>query len=227
MEHNLHMSLDRPRRVPLVGTLAAILLVTACTAGTGSSTPLASASVVPSDAPCCAPSAPPSETSEPSTVPTETAVPSDELVDDLGPFSCDSPLIGGTPGTFTNITDVRVGTHPGFDRVVLEYTDGVPEFALESAEPPFVQDASGLPLEVEGNAFWRLVMRGATKLSPEGGITYTGPTNFDPGFPQLVDLVEGGDFEAVSTWYLGLEADACVRVLSLSAPARLVIDVEH
>ena len=46
----------------------------------------------------------------------------------------------------------------------------------------------------------------------------------------LVDLVEGGDFEAQSTWYLGLSADACVRVMRLvgeGGPARLVIDVAH
>jgi len=47
--------------------------------------------------------------------------------------------------------------------------------------------------------------------------------------PTLVDLVEGGDFEAQSTWYLGLSGEACVRVLRLTddGPPRLVIDVEH
>lgn len=44
-----------------------------------------------------------------------------------------------------------------------------------------------------------------------------------------MDLVEGGDFEAQSTWYLGLANEACARVIQLTedgAP-RLVIDVEH
>ena len=53
------------------------------------------------------------------------------------------------------------------------------------------------------------------------------PRDFDPGFAMLVDLVEGGDFEAQSTWYLGLNGEACVRVMLLSDPDRLVIDVEH
>ena len=63
----------------------------------------------------------------------------------------------------------------------------------------------------------------------EGTSSYDGPTDFDPGFATLVDLVEGGDFEAQSTWYLGLSREACVRVIRLTddgAP-RLVIDVEH
>ena len=69
----------------------------------------------------------------------------------------------------------------------------------------------------------------AARSRLEGTSSYDGPTEFDPGFETLVDLVEGGDFEAQSTWYLGLAREACVRVIRLTddgAP-RLVIDVEH
>ena len=72
-------------------------------------------------------------------------------------------------------------------------------------------------------------MRGGTKQTDDGTSSYDGPTEFDPGFPTLVDLIEGGDFEAQSTWYFGLNSEACVRVMALTddgAP-RLVIDVEH
>jgi hypothetical protein len=64
-------------------------------------------------------------------------------------------------------------------------------------------------------------------MSPEGSVTYGGSTTFEPGFNRLVELIEGGDFEAVSTWYLGLEGAGCYRVLTLADPSRLVIDVEH
>ena len=40
-------------------------------------------------------------------------------------------------------------------------------------------------------------------------------------------LIEGGDFERQSTWYLGLTGESCVRVLLLDGPPRIVIDVEH
>jgi hypothetical protein len=46
----------------------------------------------------------------------------------------------------------------------------------------------------------------------------------------VVQLLEGGDFEAQSTWYLGLTSEACVRVLPLvgeGGSARIVIDVEQ
>ena len=70
-------------------------------------------------------------------------------------------------------------------------------------------------------------MHGASKVSPEGGVTYNGETNFAPGFDRLIQLIEGGDSEAVSTWYLGLDGAGCYRVLALTGPSRLVIDIEH
>ncbi len=126
-----------------------------------------------------------------------------------------------------NIVDVRVGTHDGYDRVVFEFEQGTPELTLDRAEPPFTQDGSGLPIEVDGSSFLGLLMRGGTKQTDAGTSSYDGSTDISPGFPGLVHLIEAGDFERQSTWYLGLTGDACVRVLLLDGPPRLVIDVEH
>ena len=49
----------------------------------------------------------------------------------------------------------------------------------------------------------------------------------EPAFERLLQLLEGGDYEAVSTWYLGLDEGGCFRILTLSDPSRLVIDIEH
>ena len=88
---------------------------------------------------------------------------------------------------------------------------------------------SGMPVEVDGSSFLRLTMRGGTKQTEDNTSSYDGPLEFHPGFSGLVDLVEGGDFEAQSTWYLGLASEACVRVIRLTddGAQRLVIDVEH
>jgi len=126
-----------------------------------------------------------------------------------------------------NISDVRIGEHDGYDRVVFEFIEGTPELTLDRAEPPFAQDGSGFPIDVEGNSFLRLTMRGGSKQMDDGTSSYDGPTDFDPDFPMLVDLVEGGDFERQSTWYLGLNSEACVRLMLLTDPDRIVIDVEH
>jgi hypothetical protein len=145
----------------------------------------------------------------------------------LGEFDCSFPQTSAGTVARAQITDVRVGTHAGYDRVVFVFGSGIPEFTLDKAAPPLLKDPSGLPVDVQGGAFWRLVMQGGTRVSPSGAQTYDGKTDFKPGFPQLTELVEGGDFEAVGTWYIGLESTSCVRVLTLADPSRLVIDIEH
>ena len=124
-----------------------------------------------------------------------------------------------------NITDVRVGTDDGYDRIVFQFRGGIPEYAIEAATPPFMADPSGLPLAVDGSAFVRIALRGGTAQTETGASSYSGPRNFHVTFPTLVNLVEAGDFEAVSSWYAGLSHSACLRVSTLTAPDRLVIDV--
>jgi hypothetical protein len=171
------------------------------------------------------PATPPPASAPASVAPSAEPIPSDAL----GPFSCDLPVVEDATVGRAQLVGVRVGTHAGYDRVVFEFANGLPEISLDRATPPFSKDPSGLPMEVEGTSFLRLIMRGGTKQTEDGTSSYDGPTDFDPGFPMLVDLVEGGDFEAQSTWYLGLTSESCVRVMQLvgeGGPARLVIDVE-
>jgi hypothetical protein len=199
--------------------IAAVLL-TACFGQPDSSSAVASA--VPSAAASEGPSSAAPAESQPATATTEP-IPSDEL----GAFSCATPVIEDATVAVANIVDVRVGSHVGYDRVVFEFEQGTPELTLDRASPPFSEDASGLPLDVEGVSFLRLTMRGGSKQTDAGTSSYDGPTNFDPGFRSLVDLVEGGDFERQSTWYFGLSAESCLRVLLLDGPPRLVVDVQH
>jgi hypothetical protein len=177
----------------------------------------------------------PAVTLPPASVPESVAPSADPAASDdpvpsdaLGEFTCDLPIVDGTPERAVYV-DVRVGTHAGYDRVVFEFSNGLPEMSLERATPPFMHDTSGMPVEVEGTSFLRLTMPGGTKETEEHTSAYDGPIDFHPEFPMLVHLIEGGDFEAHSTWYLGLTGDACARVTLLTddGPPRLVIDVEH
>lgn len=148
--------------------------------------------------------------------------------EDLGPFTCELPIHVDATVARANIVDVRVGTHDGYDRAVIAFSDGLPEVFVERASPPFVQDGSGNPIDVQGTSFLRVTLRGGTKQMDDGSSSYEGPRDFQTEFPMLVHFVEGGDFEAQSTWYVGLAAEACVRVLALGGDEpRLVIDVEH
>ena len=215
----------RLRHLPALAIAGALLA--GCIGGTPSSpsspsaTHTESASIAPSASVGASASADASASASASQEP----IPSDQL----GAFSCELPVVDDATVARAQITDVRVGTHADYDRVVFEFENGLPEFTLDRATPPFSHDASGLPVEVEGSSFLRLTMRGGTKQTEDNTSSYDGPIEFHPGFTNLIDLVEGGDFEAQSTWYLGLASEACVRVIRLTddgAP-RLVIDVEH
>ena len=207
-------------RTTALALITATLLLAGCAVD---GAPPSSDAAVPSSP--TSPSASAAATTDPSSPASAEPIPSAEL----GEFSCDLPVVEGATVARAQIVDVRTGTHADHDRVVFEFADGLPEFTLDRAIPPFTQDASGLPIEVDGSSFLRLTMRGGTKQTLDNTSSYDGPTDFDPAFPTLVDLIEGGDFEAQSTWYLGLADEACVRVIRLvdDGPPRLVIDVEH
>lgn len=199
----------------LAAMAGVLLALAACTA----SSPSVSPSAVPTQGT-------PSQAGQPS----GDAQPSDEPMpsgDGLEPFECDLPIADQATTRRANILDVRIGTHPGYDRVVFRFNTGTPEFTLGRAEPPFVQDGSGNPITVLGESFLSLTMRGGTRQMDDGTSSYDGPTEFHPDLPALTHLIEGGDFEAQSTWYFGLEHEACVRVLLLDDEPRLVIDLEH
>ena len=207
-----HHATPAPAIAALLLVLAACQAVAPASAGTPSAATSASAPATPS-APA---SAPASASTQPTVQPTP----------DAGPFSCDFPVKGKATIQRAQLVDVRVGTHADYDRVVFEFAEGVPAFTLKKATPPLLEDASGETLDVDGNAFWQLVMRDASRSDLMGHPMFT-DTDFTPGFAKLSELIEGGDFEAVSTWYFGLESESCVRVLTLHNPSRLVFDIQH
>ena len=200
-----------------LGLIATVALA-ACTAGGASPGPstsaIHSASAEPSISASQLASAEPSATSS-------------EPTESLPPFACTPSLSVPSTTDRAQITDVRIGTHDRYDRVVFEFAAGIPNAVIEGVLPPFYADPSDLELPVAGTAFLRVTMHGASRVSPDGVVTYSGSTNFEPGFDRLVQLIEGGDFEAVSTWYLGLDGAGCYRVLTLADPSRLVIDIEQ
>jgi hypothetical protein len=151
------------------------------------------------------------------------------------PVSC-APQTGGEDGVYMHLTDVRVGAHNGFDRVVFQFEEpnpnpagngGIPYFQIKTAKPPFTEDPSDLPIDVEGDAFARIIFQGASGYDFDGNATYDGPRRLTPGFGTLAQVVEGGDFEATMTWILGLSRPTCWQITELHDPDRLVIDFHH
>jgi hypothetical protein len=193
----------------LTGVTLTLVLVVACTQAAATPSPTAS---------------PTGPTPEPAT-PLATD-------DPLGAFTCDRAVVGTATVPRAQIIDVRVAEHDDYDRIVFEFAadtePALPEFEIAPAEPPFYEEGSGFEIEVSGERFLSITLRGGTKQSETGGSTYDGPTEFETGYAALEHLVEGGDFEAQSRWYAGLNTDqVCIRVITLAGPSRIAIDVQH
>jgi hypothetical protein len=169
-------------------------------------------------------------TTEPA--PTTTAPTTTEPAEPSGsPFST-APATGPALSTrLALLTDVRLGGHEGYERIVFEFLPGArPGYRVRYVRPPIIEDASGRVVEVEGDAFLasRLEPASGFDLTGELGEVYTGPTRIDgasAGTDTIEELVRTGDFEAVLSWVAGLDERAPFRVLSLGGPPRIVIDV--
>jgi len=129
---------------------------------------------------------------------------------------------------------VAVGHHDGYDRVVFQFRgDGLPGYRVEYVAPPLAEDGSGDPVDVAGNAFVVVRMEPASGFdlnSGEGKLVYKGPKRIDAasaGATAVRELVRTGDFEAVLSWAIGLEAKVPFRVTTAASPSRLIVDFRN
>jgi hypothetical protein len=143
------------------------------------------------------------------------------FADSLGPFSC-TDRSGGVAGTAATVSSVRIAHHDGYDRLVIGFatSNAMPQYQLtQQATAHFVRDASGQPVTLDGSAGIRAVLRNAD-------ITPGAPTDLKPALPAIREAAQIGNFERVVSYGIGLATPACFRVLELSGPTRLVIDVQ-
>lgn len=164
------------------------------------------------------PSASPSQTTSPSAAASPSPVPTPSPIASPTP-SCTFPVQGGTASRAT-IVDVRVGTHAGYDRLVIEYRGGQPSFKLVPQNPAtFVGPFSGLPVKVAGDAGIHLFIYGMDVPA-----TFPHGMNLKPAYDELKQVVVMVVFEGQADIAIGLDRLECPTVSLFSAPNRLVID---
>jgi hypothetical protein len=125
---------------------------------------------------------------------------------------------------------IAVGRHEGYDRVVFQFTNGLPGYRVEYVQPPLKEDGSGKPVSVTGNAVVVVRMEPASGFdlnTAEGVMVYKGPKRIDAtsqGTSVVEELVRTGDFEAVLSWAIGLSDKVDFKVTTASSPSRLIVD---
>ena len=129
-----------------------------------------------------------------------------------------NPVEAAPTGTAqTVVSAVNVGHHPGFDRLVFTFTGPLPGYSVAYV-PQVAQDASGHPVALQGSSFALVTLRSTstTTHAPQQTVT--------PHLPMLRQVAGAGDFEAVTSYGVGLAARSGMRVLTLTGPNRLVVD---
>lgn len=127
------------------------------------------------------------------------------------------------------LVDARMGTQPGFDRFVLEFSGdvGVPPSAwfAQWSTVPIAAEGSGEPIDVLGDWYLELRVAGATMFDFDTGVAYDGPTEVTAATTNVREAASGGSFEGYMVWAIGALEPTAFRVQELTEPSRLVVDI--
>jgi len=149
------------------------------------------------------------------------------LILPAAPALAATPSTAGHPAALAQqaplLVDVRTAHHPGFDRITFEFRGPRPSHRIGYVSR-LVEDASGRPVELAGDASINVVFQGANAHNPDGSPSVS-PRRFKPNLPSLKEVAQIGDFEAVVTYGLGVDHRVPFKVLELSNPSRIAIDV--
>ena len=128
------------------------------------------------------------------------------------------------PPTVPTLVGIRAAHHPTFDRIVFDFRGGLPTALEARYVPELIGDASGLPVPIAGRAILQVRFSPADAHDVNGNAT--APDRVAFGLPNLVTAVRAGDFEAVTTYGIGLAEQQPFRLFTLTDPDRVVIDVD-
>ncbi|GAA0977437.1 hypothetical protein GCM10009555_038610 [Acrocarpospora macrocephala] len=118
---------------------------------------------------------------------------------------------------------IRAERHPGLDRLVFEFRDGLPVRRSGTYVKRLVADGSGQDVRVAGDAILLLRFAGADGHDALGVPSY-GPARTTYALPGIIQVVNTGDFESVLSFGIGLAKRVPYRMYTLKSPSRVVVD---
>jgi hypothetical protein len=158
---------------------------------------------------------------------TPTASPSPTADPSLQPFTCiPSTFVqqssNATPPPVVFVGALRTGTHGGYDRLTIEFTNGIPSNieVRPTTGTKFTQSPSGMEVNLKGSNGVLITMHGADLHT-----SYTGSTDIVTGYATLAEVRRVQDFEGVVQLALGVNSSGCYRAFFMANPMRLVVDV--
>jgi hypothetical protein len=155
-----------------------------------------------------------------------TAEPTDEGLPEFEDSNTVLENDSHSPATVAVLTDVRVGTHDGYDRIVFEFEgDEFSPWEVKYVAQP-TACGSGKDVMFGGTAALQVNLFQAQAHDEQGQLTIPS-IDIAAGYPAIVQALSTCDFEALVTWVVGTDGDLPFRAFELTEPSRLVIDVQH
>ena len=158
---------------------------------------------------------------------TMAASPENSQINPLGQANMEMKTLRPKAPSELTVTDVRIGQHEGFERVVFELDGGgTPGWFVDYADTP-TQQGSGKTIDHSGDTALNVNIDGvvypfeAGKDDPRIGVV-DAPTE---GI--VTQVVNGGTFEGRRQFVIGMNARKPYSVQVLDNPTRLVVDIRN
>jgi len=160
--------------------------------------------------------------------PSAAPIPAEELaaapVAGITPFQCTASTLtaAGAPSV-AMINALRTGSHPGYDRLVVQFSGKQPG-SIElrpQATSTFLGSPRGDAIALAGGHGLLVLARGTDMHT-----AYTGARDFKTSYPGLRETRAIEDFEGQVMLGLGVSGSNCYRAFTLSNPVRLVVDIQ-
>lgn len=201
--------------------VAALALVAAC--GTADSPDDTAGS--PSSGPTVTVSPEPDPT--PSAEPTGTDPEEDAAAEAAAPEFDSTVDTEASAGALLTVTGLRLGTHEGYDRVVVDLGGtGTPGWFAARAESA-VEDPTGETIDLDGDGVLAITVTGLG-YPADTGVEELPVGTRTAGGTVVTGAEFTGTFEGQTQVFLGLtDPEAPYRVFLLEDPVRLVVDVQR
>ncbi len=124
--------------------------------------------------------------------------------------------------TVPTLVAVRAAHHPGYDRVVFEFTGSLPTAGAVWTTNLYA-DGSGARVNVPGRSILTVFLRGAQAHTDAGRVTV--PTRVAYALPGVLTTVKAGDFEGQVTYGIGVAKRTSYTITRLTSPSRVVVDI--
>ena len=124
------------------------------------------------------------------------------------------------------LIEVRTASHDNYDRIVFEFVGVAPGYRVEYTDRPVQQCGSGEEVMIAGSAWLHIQLNPANAHTEQGDLTVRDRNRvWQERGANLRALRLICDFEAVTEWVAGVRYRGKFRVLELTNPARIAVDV--